>query len=416
MKIARVLAREIFDSSGYPTVQCEIRLDNGSSVSSSVSSGKTQSPYEGVEIRDGGERLFGKGVLRSIENIEIKIAPLLLGKKVSPLEMDLAIIDLDGTAHKSHLGTHAMLAVSMALYKAQALVEGLELYELIAFVAGLDTVAVPLPMFSLLDRADHAENKLAVSECMIIPIGAPTFRVAFEMGVMLNHELGKIFKKYNKIVLTGPHGGYAPLYTAEREALDMLMEALCKVTVQYGYKSIIALDAKASGWYSAEHKGYFLHDTIKTAKELVAWYAGLAADYPIYALADGLDQNDLEGWHILTDTFQNKIQIIGDDLFASSPYRIADGLKQHITDTVIIKPQQVGTITEVLQTIVLCKNHDITTIVSSSFAETEDAFIADLAVGISAHQIKAGGCTHAENIAKYNRLLAIEDSLAINLL
>ena len=200
MKITRVLAREIFDSSGYPTVQCEIQLDNGSSVSSSVPSGKTQSPYEAVEIRDGAERLFGKGVLRSIENIEIKIAPLLLGKKVSPLEMDLAIIDLDGTANKSCLGAHAMLAVSMALYKAQALIEGLELYELIACIAGLDTVAVPLPMFTLLDRADHADNKLSISECMIIPIGAPTFRVAFEMGIMVYHELAKIFKKYNKIV------------------------------------------------------------------------------------------------------------------------------------------------------------------------------------------------------------------------
>ena len=416
MKITKVLAREIFDSSSNPTVECELRLENGVSVFASVPSGKTVSPYEALELRDGGARLGGRGVLKAIEHIELKIAPLLLGKKVSPLEMDLALIDLDGTVNKSNLGANATLAVSMALYKAQALIEGLELYELIALVSGADTVTVPLPMFSLIGSSDHVRNKLALLEIMVVPIGAPNFRIAFEMGIMLQHELKKSFNKYNKTVLTGIKGSYAPLDTNEREALDILMEALYKTTACYGHKSIIAIDAEASRWYHADNKAYFLHDTYKTSKELVAWYTQLVADYPIFALEDGLDQNDLEGWHCLTDSFENKIQIIGDDLFATNPYRIADGIKQHIADTVIIKPSQLGTITETLQTIVLCKNQDITTMVSSRSAETGDSFIADLAVGTSVHQIKAGGCSHAENLAKYNRLLSIEDSLTINLL
>ena len=414
MKITKVLAREIFDSRACPTIECELILDNRFSVKASVPSGKSRSMYEAYELRDGEERLGGLGVKKSVALIEQSIAPLLLDKEPQPLEMDLAMIELDGTTTKSHLGANTMLAVSMALYKAQAFAEDLKLFELLAFIYGAETVALPFPMFNLINGGVHADNKLAIQEFMVIPVGAPTFRESFEMAIAIHHELGKVFAKYNKIVLQGDEGGYAPLYTGEREALDMLMEALYRVSPSYPHKTIIALDAAASQWYNAEKQAYFVHGSYKSSDDLISWYKELVADYPIYGLEDGLDQNDIQGWHKLAQAFENKIQIIGDDIFATNPHRIAKGIEQHIADTIIIKPNQIGTITETLQALTICKKSGLNAVVSHRSGETEETFIADLAVGASASQIKAGGCLHAENLAKYARLAAIEDTLALD--
>jgi enolase len=412
MKITKVVAREIYDSRARPTVECELVLDGRFSVKASVPSGKSCSMYEAYELRDGGIRLEGAGVRKSIAIIEQAIAPLIIDKEPQPLEADLAMIELDGTSNKSSLGANTMLAVSMALYKAQAFAEDLKLFELLAFIYGAETVALPFPMFNLINGGMHADNKLAIQEFMVIPIGAPTFGESFEMAIALHHELGKIFAKYNKIILQGDEGGYAPLYTSEREALDMLMEALYRVSSLYNYKTIIALDAASSQWYNAEKQAYFLHGNYKNSDELIEWYKDLVADYPIYSLEDGLDQNDIQGWHKLAEAFENKIQIVGDDIFATNPARITKGIEQHIADTIIIKPNQIGTITETLQALTICKKAGFNAVISHRSGETEDTFIADLAVGTSASQIKAGGCLHAENLAKYSRLAAIEQDLS----
>lgn len=414
MKITKLIAREIFDSRANPTVECEIQLENRYSVKASVPTGKSRSMYEAVELRDGGERLGGNGVKRSVEIIDKQIAPLVIGQQPQPLEIDLAMIELDGTITKAHLGANTMLAVSMAMYKAQALSEGLELYELLAFICGAETVTLPFPMFNLINGGVHAHNKLAIQEFMVLPVGAPSFKESLEVGIAIHNELGKVFARHDKIVLQGDEGGYAPLFTGEREVLDMLMEALYKVSLLYEYKTIIALDAAASQWYNKEKGAYFVHDSYKTSQELVAWYKELVQDYPIYGLEDGVDQNDREGWHLLAQTFENKIQIIGDDVFATNPHRINQGIEEHIADTIIIKPNQIGTITETLQAIALCKKAGLNAVVSHRSGETEDTFIADLAVGTSASQIKGGGCLHSENLAKYNRLIAIEEILALD--
>lgn len=416
MKITRVLAREIFDSLGNPTVQCELQLENGVSVFSSVPSGKSKSIYEAHELRDGGNRLMGRGVSKAIENIEMKISSILLGQEPNPLEMDLQMIDLDNTNDKSNLGANAMLAVSIANYRALAACENLELYELIAHICGAETVTMPYPMFNIINGGCHAENKLNFQEFIIIPTGTSNFRNSLEVGIIVHQELAKTLKKHNKIILFGDEGGFAPLNTSDREALDILIETLYVVNSNYGFKCLIVLDAAASQWYNNKTELYTLHGKNYSCQELINWYKELTEDYPIYAIEDGLSQDDWKGWNLLAQTMQNKIQLIGDDIFATNPIRISQGIEQHLTNAIIIKPNQIGTVTETLQAITLCKKNNIATIISHRSAETEDTFIADLAVATSAGQIKAGSPYHTEHLIKYNRLLTIEDALALSIL
>lgn len=408
------MGREIYDSAGWPTVLCEIHLDNGLSVTASVPSGTSVSEYEAVPIHDGGSRLEGKGVQRAIDAIDRIIAPALVDKPPQALEMDLILLDLDGSPDKSHLGANTLLAVSMAVYRAEALCNGMELYAFIAAILQEETVSIPFPLINVINGGAHTDNNLRIQEFMIMPIGAPTFRSSFEVGMLVFHELGDILKSLDKLTALGMEGGYACNFRSEREALDLLLEAIERVNSRHTLSCVIALDIAASQFYDTKTGLYQWHNRNLTTEEMIYFYQDLVSQYPIYSIEDPLSQDDWDGWIALTQTLKDKIQIVGDDIFATDIYRISQGGEDQVATSVIIKPNQVGTIAETLQAISLCKNLGLNTIVSHRSAETEDTFIADLAVGTSAGQIKAG-CAHSERLAKYNRLLAIEDELTFSL-
>ena len=418
MKIVRIIAREVYDSRGWPTVSCELFLDNDASVVSYVPSGLSTGVYEAIELRDGGKRLMGKGVRKALENIEMIIAPVLLGQEPQAIELDTKLLELDGTSDKSRLGANALLAVSMAVYKAQALVEGLELYELIGYLMGADTVSLPFPMVNIINGGVHGANNLLIQEFMVVPIGAPNFRTAFESVVLVYNELKNLLLEKNLSIAVGDEGGFAAAFCSDTQALDFLLEALERVTVTTDSAAtcIIALDIAASRYYDLSTQLYTWGTEQKTADEMIDYYTQLVKQYPIYALEDALSEHDWQGWIQLTQKLGKDVQIIGDDLFATNIYKIAQGILDNVATGVIIKPNQAGTVTETLQAIKLCKSSGLNTIVSHRSGDTEDTFIADLAVGASAGQIKAGACCRSERVAKYNRLLVLEDTLTFSLL
>ncbi len=416
MKIKRVAAREIYNSEGWPTVQCELFLENGMSVNASVPSGTSVGIHEAVEFRDGGMRLNGKGVLKAVENIELKIAPLILGQSPKALEMDLRMIELDGTPDKSKLGANAILAVSMALYRAEALCEGVELYELFAELLDMDSVTMPFPFLNLINGGVHANNGLRIQEFMVVPTGGQSFRASFERGVEVFHALGELLRKEGKSTAVGIEGGYVGGFANEKEALDLLFAAVKEVNAKQEFECALALDIAASSFYSAETGLYQWGDDQYTSDQMIAYYEGLISQYPICSLEDGLSQDDWEGWKKLTQALGDTVQIVGDDLCVTDVYRIVKAADEQAATSVIIKPNQVGTITEVLQAISFSKHKGLQAIVSHRSLETEDSFIADLAIGTNAGQIKAGSSCRSEHLAKYNRILAIEDELTFALL
>lgn len=416
LKISRMVAREIYDSRGWPTVQCEITLDNGQSVTSAVPAGLSTGMYEAIELRDNTKRLFGKGVLKAVENIEQIIAPQFIGKEPEAVEMDMKMIEIDGTLDKSRLGANAMLAVSMALFRAEALAEEVKLYELLAYTIGADTVSLPFPFFNIINGGAHAANNLQIQEFMIVPVGTPNFRTALEAGVLVNHELELVLKNYKKPICRGDEGGFACNFDHETQALDYILEAIERVNDNYQVTCVIALDVAASQFYDPVTKLYTWHNKKIEAGQLIEFYQDLAKKYPIYSIEDGLSEDDWENWPKMTKLLENKMQLVADDLFVTNIYKIAQGSEQNAATSVIIKPNQVGTISETLQAIKLCKSRQLNTIVSHRSGETCDTFIADLAVGTSAGQIKSGGCFGSERLSKYNRLLVIEDELTLALL
>lgn len=416
MKISKMIGREIYDSRGWPTIQCEITLEDGTAVVASVPAGLSRGRYEAREMRDGGKRLWGKGVLKAIENLESIIAPEIVGKEPDALEMDFKIIEMDGTPDKSHLGSNATLAASMAIYKAQARVEKIELYELIAYVCGASSVSLPFPLFNIVNGGVHANNDLQIQEFMIVPVASENFRSSMELTVMLFHEFKNILQRYGKSTAVGDEGGFAPQNVSDIEVLDMLCEALEKVEQVHGNRCVIALDIAASRFYDPATRTYEWEGAKISSEDLIAYYAELIESYPIYSIEDGLSEDDWGGWSTMMQVFDNKIQLVADDLFVTNPLRIAQGVKDNVASGVIIKPNQIGTVSEALQAIKLCKNNGLNIIVSHRSGETCDSFIADLAVGASAGQIKAGGCSRSERLSKYNRLLTIEDKLTSSLL
>ena len=415
MKISKVIAREIYDSRGLPAVECDLVLDNDVVVTASAPSGSSRGSFEAVELRDGGERLLGQGVLKAIENIETIIAPALVGKEPDVVGMDLKMIEMDGTENKSNIGANAMIAASMAVCRAQAMANDMELYEFIALLCDFEAVTLPFPMFNMINGGAHANNDLMIQEFMVIPIGAQSFRGSIEAGVTIFQHLKKILIEQGKSTAVGYEGGFAPMLEDEQEALDLLMEAVERSGIDSG-DVVFALDVAASQFYNPTKKMYDWKGQFVSSEELIGVYKQLAEHYPLYSLEDGLADNDLEGWKNLMDTLGEKLQIIGDDIFATHSQRIIMGIENNLAHGVIIKPNQVGTVTETLQAIKLCKANDINIIASHRSGETEDMFIADLAVGASAGQIKAGGCSRGERMAKYNHLLRIEDELTRTLL
>lgn len=410
MKIAHVSARELYDSQGWPTIQCEIILNTGEFVSSMVPRGKSVGRYEAMELRDHEGRMDGMGVRKSIEIIENVIAPLLVGQEPRALELDVKMIELDGTSDKSRLGANTTLAVSQALYRAEALWHDIELFELFAALYNADTVMMPIPMLNVINGGVHATNNLAIQEFMIVPVGAASFRSGLEIGIMAYHELGKVLLALGKSTAIGLEGGYACSFANEYEALDILSEVVERVNSKYAASCMIALDMAASQW-TVEEGLYLWQQNVYTTEEMIDLYKDMVSRYPLYSIEDPFGQDDWDGWRKLSQELGTKVQLVGDDLFATNVQRIAQGVEGKAATAAIIKPNQVGTITEALQAIMLCKEHNMNTIISHRSSDTEDTFIADLVVGTSAGQIKAGAPCRSERMAKYNRLLVIEDTL-----
>lgn len=416
MQIKHVIGREIFDSRGLPTIECELVLKNNESVRASVPSGMSRSQHAAINLYDGDERLMGLGVSKAIEQLEQTIAPLLIDQEPKMIQMDAQLIELDGTANKSRLGANTMLAASTAIAKANALILGVQPYEFIAYSCNFESVTIPFPMFNLINGGKHADNNLAFQEIMLVPFGFQTFKDAMEATILVHYTLRDIIQEQGMPPYVGDEGGFCAGFKDEKEALDMLMRAVEQAGFTNADQYKIAIDVAASQIYNHETGLYQFHNQQMNSNELIDYYATLAQEYPIFSIEDGLDENDREGWKCMYEQLGDSLQLVGDDIFASHPERIANGINEKIANAAIIKPNQVGTITEALQAILLCKEYKLNTIVSHRSGETEDTFIVDFAVGANAGQIKAGGCTRGERITKYNRLLRIEDILHRSLL
>lgn len=416
MKIIKVNGREIYDSRGMPALECELILENKVPIRASIPCGKSRGSTEAVDLRDGGKRLMGLGLAKAIKNLEHIIEPELLEKEPHVVEMDAILLELDDTANKEKLGGNTLLSASIAIAKAQAYSLGIETYELIAHMCNLQSVSIPYPMFNLINGGSHARNNLTIQEIMLVPLGFNSFREAMEASCMVSHVLEKdIIAKKDQLIM-GDEGGFAVNFESEIEAFDMLMDAIVKAGYDAGNQFKIALDVAASTFYDKKNTCYRWADRTMSTEEMVAYYAYLVQQYPIYSIEDGLEENDWKGWTYMNESLGSVLQIVGDDLFTTHPARIAKGIEQNAANAAIIKPNQVGTLTETLQAIMLCKEYGMNTVVSHRSGETEDTFITDLAVGTNAGQLKAGGLTRGERLAKYNRLLRIEDSLHFALL
>ncbi len=411
MKIVSIAGHEIYDSRGWPTLLCAIQLEDGCTVYSSVPTGLSRSRHEARELRDGDKRLWGKGVLKSIETMKQIIAPEFVGHEPNAITMDFKMIEMDGSSDKSYLGANTMLAVSMALYRAQAYVEGIELFELIGYLFDAETITIPFPFFNVINGGMHAHNNLRIQEFMIVPVGVPTFRESMEIGVVVYQELKSELIKRGYSVAVGDEGGLSPEFKSDQEALDILTSVLESIGESEGNRCVIALDFAASQFYDKLTHTYLWQKKRLTSYEMVNMYDELVATYPIYSIEDGLSEDDWQGWQVMRNQLHSKVQLVADDLVATNIECIMRAIEENCTTSIIIKPNQIGTITETLQAIKLCKENNLNTIISHRSGETEDSFIADIAIGASAGQIKSGGPCRSERLAKYNRILLIEDML-----
>ncbi|MCF7900381.1 phosphopyruvate hydratase [Candidatus Babeliales bacterium] len=415
MKITRVIGKEIFDSRGFPTVLCQMYLEDDSFVSASVPSGMSRGEGEAFELRDcDPHRLDGKGVLKAIHNIDTIIGPALVGQEPDVMTIDTIIKELDDSPDKRKLGSNATLAASLAGCRAQAAVDQIELFECVAGLYGAQSVSLPFPLFNVISGGTHSGNNFPIQEIMIAPIGAPYFRNALEAAIETTTKLKEILEKKGYQTTLGDKGGFVSVFKDEKEPFDLIMEAL----EQAGQADLfnIAIDVAADKLYDPTAHLYAWNKGHKTQEQLLEFYDMLVKDYKLYSIEDGFATADKDGWKVLSRIYAGEIQIIGDNLFVGNIERIIEGLDQELANAVIIKPNQIGTLTETLQVIALCNQANVNPIISHRSGETSDTFIADLAVATSAGQIKTGGCNRSEHMAKYNRLLAIEDILTMSLL
>ncbi|MEE2923917.1 MAG: phosphopyruvate hydratase [bacterium] len=417
--IVEVVGREILDSRGNPTVEVDVVLDNDIVGRAAVPSGASTGEYEACELRDGDKnRYLGKGVLQAVENINTEIAEELIGFDCrDQIAIDHLMIGLDGTENKTRLGANAMLAVSMAVAKAAADTSGLPLYR---YLGGTYSCHMPIPMMNIINGGAHADNNVDLQEFMIVPFGKVQnsnyslgFKEGLRMGVEIFHKLKAVLQSKGLNTAVGDEGGFAPNLRSNREALDVILEAVEKAGYKPGEEIKIALDAASSEFYNKETGKYELkgEDKVLSSSELVEFYADWCKDYPIFSIEDGLDENDWDGWKLLTDRIGDKVQLVGDDLFVTNPRRLARGIQGGIANSILIKVNQIGTITETLQTIELAKKMNYNCVISHRSGETEDTFIADLAVATNAGQIKTGSLCRTDRICKYNQLLRIEEEL-----
>ena len=410
--IERVCGREIIDSRGNPTVEAEVWLTDGTVGRGAVPSGASTGRYEALELRDEDDsRYCGKGVLKAVSNINSTLNMALKG--IDPSDtfcVDKTILNTDGTEDKSKIGANAMLAVSLAAARAAAGHYRIPLYR---FIGGVNGRKLPMPMMNILNGGAHAANNLDVQEFMVIPSGAESFREGLRQCAEVYHNLAKILKNQKLSTGVGDEGGFAPDLSGEEEAIELIIQAVERAGYRPGTDFSIALDAAASEWKSPDKKNYFLpkKKLTRTTEELIVWWKSMCTKYPIVSIEDPLDEEDWEGWKALTDELGDKIKLVGDDLFVTNPVRLKKGIDSGCANSILIKLNQIGTLSETLSAISLAKQHGYGTVISHRSGETEDSFIADLAVAVNAGQIKTGAPCRSERTAKYNRLIRIEEEI-----
>ena len=408
--IASVFGREILDSRGNPTVEVEVTLESGHSARAAVPSGASTGSREALEMRDGDKKRFGgKGVTKAVEHVNSEIADALTGMDVlRQVQIDNTLIDLDGTDNKSRLGANAMLGASMACARVAAEYLGLPLYK---YLGGINAKVLPVPMMNIVNGGAHAPNNLDIQEFMIMPVGAMTFRDSLRMGAEIFHTLQAILKKDGHVTSVGDEGGFAPNLKNHDEAFTYIIKAIEEAGYNPGREVALAIDAAASEFY--KDGAYVLAGEGKTFNnaEMSQWLAEFADKYPLISIEDGMAEGDWDGWGMLTGALGDRIQLVGDDVFVTNPAILAEGIDAGVANAILIKRNQIGTVTETLDTVEMAKEASYSTVISHRSGETEDSFIADLAVGLNAGQIKTGSLCRSERMAKYNQLLRIEEEL-----
>ena len=411
--ILDIRSREILDSRGNPTVEVEVITENGAFGRAAVPSGASTGKYEAVELRDGDKRRFmGKGVLNACKNIEEKITEALIGEDIfDQVLIDKTMIEIDGTSNKANLGANAILGVSMAIAKAAAMESGQPLYR---YLGGVNAHVLPVPMMNILNGGSHADNSIDFQEFMIMPLAADTFSQSLRMGTEVFHTLKSVLKSKGYSTNVGDEGGFAPNIKSNQEAIEIVLSAIEKAGYRPGEEIMIAMDAAASEFYLEDEKVYHFHQSTGdklTSSEMVSYWSDWVKKYPILSIEDGLHEDDWTGWKEMTTKLGDKIQLVGDDLFVTNTTRLERGITEEVANSILIKVNQIGTLTETIEAVRLATRNGYTSVMSHRSGETEDTTIADLAVALNTGQIKTGSASRSDRIAKYNQLLRIEEEL-----
>ncbi|MFZ9057151.1 MAG: phosphopyruvate hydratase [Flavobacteriia bacterium] len=411
--ILKIHARQILDSRGNPTVEVDVITENGILGRAAVPSGASTGEHEAVELRDGGKSFMGKGVMQAVANVNEKIAPALVGTSVlEQNKIDQLMIDLDGTPNKSNLGANAILGVSLAAANAAANELGLPLYR---YVGGVSAHTLPVPMMNIINGGSHSDAPIAFQEFMVMPVGAQSFSHAMQMGTEIFHHLKKVLHDRNLSTAVGDEGGFAPVLDGTEDALETILKAVANAGYKAGEEVMIALDCAASEFYKNGQYDYTLFEgagaQVRSSEEQAQYLADLAAKYPIISIEDGMDENDWEGWKSLTDKIGKTVQLVGDDLFVTNVTRLARGIDESIANSILIKVNQIGTLSETIAAVDMAHRAGYTAVMSHRSGETEDNTIADLAVALNTGQIKTGSASRSDRMAKYNQLLRIEEAL-----
>ncbi|NND77670.1 MAG: phosphopyruvate hydratase [Flavobacteriales bacterium] len=410
--IAQIHARQILDSRGNPTLEVDLYTQNGVMARASVPSGASTGIHEAVELRDGDETVYmGKGVSKAVQNVNGTLNQELNGASVLNQSLiDRAMIGMDGTDNKALFGANAILGVSIAVAKAAAMETGLPLYR---YLGGVSACTLPIPMMNIINGGSHADNKIDIQEFMIMPVGAPTFSDALRMGTEVFHHLRQVLKKKGMSTNVGDEGGFAPNLKSNEDAIKVILTAIKNAGYKAGKDVYLALDAASSEFYDKKKKKYVLSSTgdEMTSSDLVDMYAKWCDKYPIISIEDGLEEDDWDGWKLMTDKIGDKVQIVGDDLFVTNSHRLVQGINNKIANSILIKLNQIGTVTETIDAVELARENSYTSIISHRSGETEDTTIADLAVALNTGLIKTGSASRTDRVAKYNQLLRIEEEL-----
>ncbi|MFN8296211.1 MAG: phosphopyruvate hydratase [Chitinophagales bacterium] len=410
--IISIHARQILDSRGNPTVEADVITENGIVGRAAVPSGASTGTHEAVELRDGGKAYMGKGVQKAVSNVNTFIAEALVGENVlNQREIDSILLELDGTENKKKLGANAILAVSLAAAKAGAQVAGLPLYR---YIGGTNARTLPIPLMNILNGGAHADNKIDFQEFMIVPVGASTFSDGLRMGVEIFHNLKKVLKAKGYSTNVGDEGGFAPEIKSNEEAIETVLKAIESAGYKLGDQIKIAMDAAASEFYDVKKKKYIFKKSdnkVLSSEEMVDFWAKWVKKYPIVSIEDGLAEDDWKGWKLLTEKLGDKCQLVGDDLFVTNTKRLQEGIDKNTANSILVKVNQIGSLTETIDTVDLAHRNRYTSVMSHRSGETEDSTIADLAVALNCGQIKTGSASRSDRMAKYNQLLRIEEQL-----